>query len=1149
MSRLSLPIDQIQSHYDVVVIGSGYGGGIAASRMSRAGRAVCVLERGKEFQPGEYPNTEMEAVGETQTHLPDGTHLGDRTGLYDLHCNDDINVVVGCGLGGTSQLNANVSLEAEPRVFDDPRWPAEVVKDLPTLVQRGYDLAREMLKPNPYPTGEPRNGSATEKWPVLPKLAALEASSKVVLGDHSGTFYPTPINVTFEDKINHVGVAQKACTLCGDCCSGCNYGAKNTIIMNYLPDAVNHGAQIFTRTEVRYVEQVGGKWVVHYQLLDSGREKFDAPTLTVSADVVFVSAGTLGSTEILLRSQANGLAVSAMLGRHMTGNGDVLAFGYNGDREIDGVGYGTRKPETMPPCGPCITGVIDLREQPVLTDGMVIEEGSIPGALGAALPAALAAASVLEGQQEPGAIDKLKQKARQLESLVGGPHRGAIKNTQTYLIMSHDNGNGQMVLEKDALRVNWPGVGSQPIFKAANANLFEAGKALGGRFVENPIWTKLFGKQLVTVHPLGGCVMGEDAASGATNHKGQVFTGSGTTVYEGLYVSDGAVIPVPLGVNPLLTISAMAERACSLAAADRGWTIDYTLPSAPKTVLPPLKVGMQFTETMSGYLSLKETADYAAGEAQGKADGSTLAFTVAVTSDDLDAMLTDSAHLGAIVGTLNAPAVSPDPITVNEGVFHLFIDDPEIVGQRLMTYDMPLTTSDGKQFFMHGFKETHGNTGLRIWPDTSTLYITLYEGGDATGKVLGKGILHILPADFAKQMTTMKITNTTSELQQLEGMVKFGEFFSKTIFDVYGGVLRPDSLFNPDAPPRKKRPLRAPVPELHPFSTPDGVELLLTRYQGGAKGPVILSHGLGVSSRIFSTDTIDTNLVEFLTGNGYDVWLLDYRASIALPASEQESNGDQIATIDYPAAIATVQQLTGAKTVQMLVHCWGSTTFFMAMLAGQPNVRTIVCSQIANNVIAVPETRFKAGLHTPDLLEKLGFESLTAYVDSTSDWKAKLFDDALRLNPVAFQQLCTNPVCHRIAFLYSLLYEHEQLNTSTHTNVHELFGIANIKSMEHLALLVREKHLVNAQGEEVYMQHLDRLKLPICFIHGALNDCYEPVSTELTYNALCAAYGPELYERHVIPGYGHIDCIFGKNAAQDVYPYMLAHLEKTATEQ
>jgi cholesterol oxidase len=77
------------------------------------------------------------------------------------------------------------------------------------------------------------------------------------------------------------------------------------------------------------------------------------------------------------------------------------------------------------------------------------------------------------------------------------------------------------------------------------------------------------------------------------------------------------------------------------------------------------------------------------------------------------------------------------------------------------------------------------------------------------------------------------------------------------------------------------------------------------------------------------------------------------------------------------------------------------------------------------------------------------------------------------------------------------------------------------------------------------MSHLDRLKLPICFIHGAENQCFLPVSTELTYNALREANGKGLYSRHVIPSYGHIDCIYGKDAARDVYPYILEHLEAT----
>src|SRR5881397_2740753 len=121
MARLSSSLSQIKPHYEVVVIGSGYGGGISASRMARAGRSVCLLERGKEFQPGEYPDTEWEVFEQFQVDTPAG-HVGSRTGLYDLRQNPHINVFTGCGLGGTSLVNANVSLKADARVFDDPDW-------------------------------------------------------------------------------------------------------------------------------------------------------------------------------------------------------------------------------------------------------------------------------------------------------------------------------------------------------------------------------------------------------------------------------------------------------------------------------------------------------------------------------------------------------------------------------------------------------------------------------------------------------------------------------------------------------------------------------------------------------------------------------------------------------------------------------------------------------------------------------------------------------------------------------------------------------------------------------------------------------------------------------------------------------------------
>ena len=283
MARLSSPIENINDHYTVVVVGSGYGGGVAASRLARAGQQVCVLERGNEFQPGEYPDTEMESLAEMQTDLPEG-HIGSRTGLYDFRVNDDINVFVGCGLGGTSLVTANVSLPADPRVFEDHRWPQALREHVNTVLADGYQHAEKMLKPTPYP----------EDFPPLLKLDALEKSAAYM----DEPFYRPPINVTFEDGVNQVGVEQHACALCGDCVSGCNYGAKNTILMNYLPDAKNHGAEIYTQVSVQRVELKGNRWLVHYQTLESGREKFNAPTMFVGADIIILAAGTLGTTEI-----------------------------------------------------------------------------------------------------------------------------------------------------------------------------------------------------------------------------------------------------------------------------------------------------------------------------------------------------------------------------------------------------------------------------------------------------------------------------------------------------------------------------------------------------------------------------------------------------------------------------------------------------------------------------------------------------------------------------------------------------------------------------------------------------------------------------------------------------------------------------------
>src|SRR5215213_2007913 len=418
MKRLSLPLSQIRPQYEAVVVGSGYGGGVAASRLTRMGFQVAILERGLEWLPGEYPDTPVKALGQFQIGAEHIGQHGNPTGIFDVHVNPDMNVLVGCGLGGTSLINANVALKGDRRVFDDPRWPQGIVD---ADLDEGYSRAMAMLAPTPYPLSRPE----------LNKLKALETAA-AAMGE---TCIRPPINVTFEDRVNRAGVHQRACTLCGDCCSGCNVSAKNTTLMNYLPDAAAGGAQVFCGVRVRSIERNAGTWRIAYTPLGLDRETFTADEEFVSARIVVLAAGTLGSTEILLRSRDRGLRVSKKLGTGFTGNGDVLAFGYNNDVPIDGIGLGVESVDYDPatsrkrPVGPTITGLIDLRSSPALEDGMVIEEGAIPGGLAPFLPAIMATASKAFGS-DTDKHDLVSEIGRELKSLTLGPYHGAVNQTQ-----------------------------------------------------------------------------------------------------------------------------------------------------------------------------------------------------------------------------------------------------------------------------------------------------------------------------------------------------------------------------------------------------------------------------------------------------------------------------------------------------------------------------------------------------------------------------------------------------------------------------------------------------------------------------------------------------------------------------------------------
>ena len=435
---------------------------------------MCLLERGDERQPGDFPESTLEGMREIQMDWPN-RRMGAHNALYDFHVNPDISVLVGCGLGGTSLINANVAIMPDERVWLDPKWPDAIRADRETRIAQGVARAVEMLRPTPFP----------EHLPTPHKLQAMDRSAKHM----KVPFFRPSITVNFEDGTNHVGLEQLACNSCGDCVGGCNRGSKNTLLMNYLPDANNHGAEIFTGTSVKRLERKGKRWLVRFEATNSGLRKFGVSSMFVTAETVVLAAGSLGSTEILLRSRDAGLSMSDKVGHRFTGNGDVLGFAYNAKQLINGIGVGSARPGTGP--GPCITGLIDLRDTPLLEDAMIIEEGVIPSTLAPTLALSLFTAARMLGHYTTARLQEYtEERMREMEALIQGISTGAVANTQTFLVMAHDNSCGKIELVDDRTRIHWPDCGKQSIFERINAELKRASDALGGTYIKNPLWTE-----------------------------------------------------------------------------------------------------------------------------------------------------------------------------------------------------------------------------------------------------------------------------------------------------------------------------------------------------------------------------------------------------------------------------------------------------------------------------------------------------------------------------------------------------------------------------------------------------------------------------------------------------------------------------------
>ncbi|MEU5691261.1 GMC family oxidoreductase [Actinosynnema sp. NPDC020468] len=517
-----------KTDYDVVVVGSGFGGSVAALRLTEKGYRVAVLEAGRRFADDEFARTSWDL----RRYLW-APALG-CYGIQRIHALRNVMVLAGAGVGGGSLVYANTLYRPLKPFFTDRQWAH--ITDWEAELAPFYDQASRML-------GVVENPTTTPSDRVIRQVAA-----DMGVAD---TYHPTPVGVYFGEPgrpaadpfFGGAGPERTGCTECGACMSGCRVGAKNTLVKNYLYLAERNGAQVLPLTTVTDLRQApDGTWHVGTRRT-GGRLRRGRRTIT--AGQVVLAAGTWGTQQLLHRMKADGVlpALSPRLGELTRTNSESI------------IGAGR----------------FSVDESRNFSRGVAITSSFHPDEQTHIEPVRYGKGSNAMGLLQTLATDGAKSTPRLLQFLVQAVrhpvrlarllsvHRWSERTVILLVMQSLDNS----ITTFSRRGLFGRGLGSKQGHGEPNPAFIPLGheaNTLAAKHIDGiagGTWGELFNIPL-TAHFIGGCPIGVDADSGVIDPYHRVHG------YPGLSVVDGAAISANLGVNPSLTIAAQAERAFSL---------------------------------------------------------------------------------------------------------------------------------------------------------------------------------------------------------------------------------------------------------------------------------------------------------------------------------------------------------------------------------------------------------------------------------------------------------------------------------------------------------------------------------------------------------------------------------------------------------
>ena len=526
MRRGGGPLEE-RFDYDFVVVGSGFGGSVSALRLAEKGWRVAVLEMGKRWRDHDFARTNWNV--RKFLWMPRlGLH-----GIQQITFLRDVLVLHGAGVGGGSLVYANTLLTPPDRVFGDPCWPGG--EDWKARLAPHYAAARRMLGAVEVPEVFPADL-------MLRDAVQEETGRGATFSRHTvGVFFGRPEETVPDPFFGGEGPPRTGCLLCGECMTGCRHGAKNTLVKNYLWLAERRGAEVVPETKVVDLRPLpGGGYAV--DVVRSTAWIRRRPR-TIRARNVVLAAGVLGTVRLLLECRARGRLprLSDRVGQLVRTNNEALLGATARDDAVD---YSR---------GIAITSGVDPDDE---THVEVVRYGK-----GQDFMALLATQLTGGGPPWPRWL-------RWLGSAVRHPLRlarahwpfGWARRTAILLVMQPTHTSLRLVLARRpwgrTLASRLEGGPRPPTYIPLANRLAERMAAKMGGLPGSILYEALLDTSS-TAHLLGGAVMGRTPEEGVCDAAGRVFG------HEGLYVADGSLVPANLGVNPALTITALAEHVMS----------------------------------------------------------------------------------------------------------------------------------------------------------------------------------------------------------------------------------------------------------------------------------------------------------------------------------------------------------------------------------------------------------------------------------------------------------------------------------------------------------------------------------------------------------------------------------------------------------